>query len=118
MDLPKTTTHPNVDLFEKAKHRWNGYHVSDSTFDETMKDLSDVSFLILSIQERKVELNNQMARIQTRGRTCQNIPIPIVQSLIREGDYVVQEKDQLHDFAQRLLSNEWIQELLQQAHSK
>lgn len=118
MDPPVETTLPQVDtpaeLFKKATHRWeHGYHPSVETTEAIMKDLREVAFLIQNIQERRLELDNAMARILNRGKTCQ--VRFTAESLIREGDFIAQERDQIHDYGQKLLANEWIQSLLKNA---
>lgn len=108
---PQQSTTP-IQQFEQATKRWQCVpQPYNEATEDIMKNLRDVGFLIQNIQERKVELDNALNRLLIRGKTCQ--VRFTVESLIREGDFIVNERDKIFEYGEQLLANELIQSLIQ-----
>jgi hypothetical protein len=109
MDLPPRTTDESP--FEKAKYKWeHGYQVSDDAFDLVMKELDELATAIYYIKEQRYTLRTRFQKIYDT-RNVESMLSFQVNTLIKEGDFIMSQREDLYNWALRINNSDLIQDM-------
>lgn len=109
MDLPPRTTDESP--FEKAKYKWkHGYQVSDDAFDLIVDELNEIVAAVNFITEQRYTLRTRFQKIHDT-RNVESMLSFQVNALIKEGDFIMSQREDLYNWALRINNSDVIQDM-------